>query len=95
MKRTVAIFVCLFMARLLAGADPQPRPNRLDVVKMGMTFEQVKAIFGPPDRVSRECLFRRHIEQWQYDDPSGWIEFNCVRGETAYVRAVYWDPNGR
>ena len=54
-----------------------------------MNQAEVKKILGPPQRVSRTVLFRRHLEQWHYADSDRWIEFQCVRGEEPYVTQVY------
>lgn len=78
MKR-VAI-VLFFLAAASPTAVPQPAALRI-----GMTRDEVKAALGPPHHVSRQLLFRRHLEQWHYENPSRTIEFNCVRGEQPYL----------
>src|SRR5207248_4780572 len=72
--------VLIVLAAAASSAPPQP-----GTVRRGMTPEEVKAVLGPPRRVSRQLLFRRHLEQWQYDEPPRTVEINCVRGEEPYV----------
>jgi hypothetical protein len=55
------------------------------ITAIGMTQAEVREILGPPRRISRQILFRRHLEQWHFDDPSGWVQFDCPRGEEAIV----------
>jgi hypothetical protein len=58
-------------------------------VRRGMTPTEVRQLLGPPARVARQILFRRHLEQWIYDQPETIrVEFNCVRGEEPYVLTV-------
>ena len=72
---------------ILAAATSTAVPE-VGAVRRGMTRDEVKAVVGPPQHVSRQLLFRRHIEQWRYDDPPRLVEFNCVRGEEQYVLQV-------
>jgi hypothetical protein len=85
MYRIAIVALALFAA---SPAEPQV-PKRLDAVKRGMTMDEVKRTLGPPPRTARQILFRRHLEQWHYDDPAGWVEFQCVRGEEPFVLGVY------
>lgn len=58
-------------------------------VRRGQTAAEVRQRLGPPARVSRQLLFRRHIDQWHYDVPQPLrVEFNCVRGEEPYVCSI-------
>lgn len=77
---TLLVLAALALAQ---PADPTGRG-----VRRGMTTAEVKQLLGPAPRISRQILFRRHIEQWIYDDPPARVEFNCVRGEEPVVRAV-------
>lgn len=85
----------MFMWALVTGAflqGPVPagaKPERLDAIRKGMTPEEVRRLLGPPQRQAREILYRRYVEQWQYDDPAGWVEFNCPKGEVPSVIAVH------
>ena len=64
----------------------EPRELKsLDPIRRGMNQAEVRALAGPPVRTSRQILFRRHLEQWHFQEPPGWVEFNCPRGEEAVV----------
>jgi hypothetical protein len=82
-------FALITAIALLLFAQPlrtEPRQlASLDSVRRGMTQAEVREILGPPRRISRQILFRRHLEQWHFDDPSGWVQFDCPRGEEAIV----------
>ena len=84
MKHWLSAMLVLALPALLARADA-PERGAFGRIRRGMTVDEVKQILGAPARVSREILFRRYVEEWQYDEPAGWIEFNCVRGEQPYV----------
>jgi hypothetical protein len=59
-------------------------------VRIGMTTTRVLELLGKPARVSRQILFRRHVEQWIYAAPTSlWIEFQGVRGQEARVTSVH------
>ena len=79
-----------FALFVLATATSTVVPER-GAVRRGTTRDEVKTVLGPPTHVSRQLLFRRHLEQWRYDDPSRTVEFNCVRGEEPYVLQVRAD----
>ena len=57
----------------------------LESIRRGMTQVEIRAILGPPRRISRQILFRRHLEQWHFEEPAGWVQFDCPRGEEAVV----------
>jgi hypothetical protein len=78
-----AVFVAA--AGILPARLEPVQANRMNEVRRGMTAAEVKAILGPPSRICRQIFFRRHIEQWHYDDSAGWVEFSAVRGEEAMV----------
>jgi len=83
-------YVALGLTLALAVTDtsaqaPDPTGRGL---RRGMTPAEVRQLLGTPTSISRQILFRRHLEQWLYDDPAVRVEFNCVRGEEAVVRAI-------
>jgi hypothetical protein len=83
-----AFFLLLLSTSIGVRAPAQPAADRA-VVRRGMTPAEVRQILGPPARVARQILFRRHLEQWIYDQPeAARVEFNCVRGEEPYVLTV-------
>jgi hypothetical protein len=53
-----------------------------------MTADEVLKLIGKPDRIARQILFRRHLEQWIYEDLAARIEFNCLPGEEPRVQSV-------
>jgi hypothetical protein len=82
------IALTLLAAFAAVPVDP-PAPRRLDAIKRGMSMNEVKQQLGPPSHTARQILFRRHLEQWHYDDPPVWVEFQCAKGEEAFVLGVY------
>ena len=89
-SRTALAALVLLLGLSTAGvrATAQPAADRT-AVRRGMTPAEVRQILGPPARVARQILFRRHLEQWVYDQPEAVrVEFNCVRGEEPYVLTV-------
>jgi hypothetical protein len=82
-------------ALLLLVSQPlrtQPPPADRRAVQRGMSQPEVRRLLGPPAHICRQIMFRRHLEQWVYDDPAAWIEFDCVRGEEATVRQKSASP---
>jgi len=79
----------LSLALLAASPNEPPAPKQLNNIKRGMTMDEVKRQLGSPQRTGRQILFRRYLEQWHYDDPAGWIEFQCSKGEEPFVLGVY------
>lgn len=88
MKRLIVLVSVLVSASALSCAEP-PAPNRLNSIRRGMPAEEVKKVCGPPSRVARQVLFRRYLEQWQYDEFSGYVEIVYPRGEAGYVSGVH------
>jgi len=83
---------------LLAGLLPSQEPAKSSLaakVQVGMTAGQVKQLLGRPDQVSRQIVFRRHVEQWRYEQFPGWLEFQCPRGEEARVSHVHENDKRR
>jgi hypothetical protein len=67
-----------------AVADP---PST--IAQKGMTLADVQQRLGRPGRIDRQILYRRHIEQWVYENPHPiLVQFSCVRGEEPVVTAV-------
>jgi hypothetical protein len=91
---TVLAGVLAGLAGLTALA-PADNPAQLTVRK-GMTPAEVQARLGPPSRVARQVLFRRHVEQWAYDGPQHLrVEFCCTRSAEPYVTAILTDRQVR
>jgi len=87
-----AAMLCAMACQLPLGSRVEDRPARLESVRRGMSATEVKQLIGVPQRITRVVLFRRHLEQWHYDDRAGYIEFACPRGEENHVVGVYSDP---
>jgi hypothetical protein len=65
-------------------------------VHRGMTPTQVRSLLGPPRRVARQILYKRYLEQWQYDTPlSVVVEFDCVKGRDPHVLNVHQAAGAR
>jgi hypothetical protein len=77
----------ILVAAILAaiGLTPAQQPG---AVRIGMTANEVRKILGEPEHISRQILFRRHFEQWQFAKPVRIIEFHGVRGEEARATRI-------
>jgi hypothetical protein len=89
-RRALVRFLAIAVVGAIAlGHHSAPAQNRpagaVGGIRRGMSVNEVTKLLGPPKRVTRQILFRRHIEQWKFDDSSIRIDFNCVRGEEPYV----------
>jgi hypothetical protein len=71
------------------AVEPIDRARNAARVRIGMTPAEVRALLGAPDRVARQILYHRYLEQWVYNDQAPlWVEFNCLRGKEPYVLTV-------
>jgi hypothetical protein len=76
----------LLIVTINSVAQPPEAPV---AVQRGMRPAEVRQLLGPPVRIARQALYRRHIEQWVYENPQAIrVVFNCVRGEEPIVTAV-------
>ncbi len=76
------------------GQEPNPLPEErvenIAQIRRGMPATEVRKLLGTPDRIARQILFRRHFEQWIYDNPiNARIEIVSTPGEEAQVKAIY------
>ncbi len=62
-----------------------PELSGIEKIHRGMSRPEVKKILGHPVRISRQILLSRHLEQWHYEEPPRWVEFDCRRGEEGFV----------
>jgi hypothetical protein len=69
------------------GADKRP-PAQKKQAEIGMSEAELVDALGRPQRVARQILFRRHVEQWTYDSRQVRVELDCVRGKPARVTSV-------
>jgi hypothetical protein len=91
MKRPLRTFLFLIGTSFFLSALPfhtsdfgfsrQPAPF-FAKVEPGMTMEQVRQLAGAPQRIARQVLYHRYLEQWMYDRPiPARLQFDCPRGE--------------
>jgi hypothetical protein len=87
----------LVLAWLAAGAAP-PRQDSATAgpLRLGMTPTEVRQILGPPNRVARQILYDRYLEQWVYVAPRSLrVEFGYPRGQPASLLTVSSDDDRR
>lgn len=72
------------------GWVPQQPPVGTDTIRTGMTAEDVRRRRGMPDRIARQHVNRRYLEQWVYDRPAPFrVEFQGVKGQELRVVQVH------
>jgi hypothetical protein len=74
----------LLLALFATGSAAPPRPTASEPgpLRPDMTMDQVRQTLGPPNRVARQILYHRYLEQWVYNPPvSVRAEFDCPRGQ--------------
>jgi hypothetical protein len=79
------------LALLLGGGVPADERREDGGLKRleGLSPEQVRNQLGPPQRVARQILYKRYLEQWVFDGPQPCrIEFDCQRGRSPRVVTV-------
>jgi hypothetical protein len=82
-RRIVSTLLLLGIAPLAAD---EPFPAGLH---KGMPAQDVRQRLGPPVRIVRQVLYRRHIEQWVYENPLPIrVQISCVRGDEPIVTGV-------
>jgi hypothetical protein len=84
MRRLLIIGVVLLTLAGQSTADETKSKPRI-----GMTADETRKVLKSPKRVSRQILYKRHLEQWTYEDPPVRIVFNCVRGEESRIVSVH------
>jgi hypothetical protein len=88
MIRVIASALLLTSAFVAMGARTAADSSPTDIRK-GMTASEVRQRLGPPVRIVREVLYRRHIEQWVYEIPHPIrVQFSCIRGDDPFVTEV-------
>jgi hypothetical protein len=95
MSLLLRVIACLVLS-LLAGGAPAPPKSKLagaDRLHAGMTPAEVRQVLGPPQRVARQILYHRYLEQWVYNAPTSVrVEFDFPHGQPP--RLVSVDPAG-
>jgi hypothetical protein len=75
--------------RAADAGKPEAPPDPAKLPK-GMSQAEVQRLLGPPQRVARQILYRRYLEQWVYEGPNAVrIEFDCVRGKEPQILTVH------
>lgn len=69
-----------------AVADPSAAARMFKDANLSAV--ETRQLLGPPARIARQILYRRHLEVWTYDSPGLRIEFDCVRGQEPLVISV-------
>jgi hypothetical protein len=59
-------------------------------LRTGMTAEEVGKHLSSqkPERIVRQVIYRRHLEQWYYNDGSVRLEFDCRPNEEPRLHAI-------
>jgi hypothetical protein len=72
------------------GWLPQQMSAGTDTIRTGMTAGEVRRFRGVPDRIARQHVNRRYLEQWVYDLPAPFrVEFQGVKGQELRVVQVH------
>jgi hypothetical protein len=80
----IAAAIAVIVVGSPAAAEPPPT-----LVQKGTSASDVRQRLGRPMRIDRQILYRRHIEQWVYENPHPiCVQFSCVRGEDPIVTAL-------
>jgi hypothetical protein len=73
------------------AADKFPSPD----AQAGKPAKEVRQQYGQPVRIPRQILYRRHIEQWVYENPrSIRVQVSCSRSDEPVVTRVIPSRNG-
>jgi len=68
----------------------EQKSSTLTSIRAGMTPAEVRQLKGAPERIARQHVNRRYLEQWIYDHPTPlWVEFHGVKGQEPRVVQVH------
>jgi len=85
-----AVLATLLSVGMSDNRSGEKRKKADGEVQPGMVASRVEDLLGKPDRISRQVLFRRHVEQWTYLEPRALrLELQGVRGQEAQVVSVH------
>jgi hypothetical protein len=63
--------------------------------RAGMPAKVVRQQYGQPVRIPRQVLYRRHIEQWVYENPQSFrVLVSCSRSDEPVVTRAIPSRNG-
>lgn len=72
------------------GWVPRQPAAGADEVRAGMTAEEVRRLRGEPERIARQHVNRRYLEQWIYNQPVPLrVAFQGVKGQELRVVQVH------
>jgi hypothetical protein len=87
--RQLALIAGLIVT-LLSADDPTPAG-----IRVGMPAADLQHQLGAPKRIVRQVLYRRHIEQWVYENPHEFrIQISWNPGEVPIVTGVIRPGSG-
>jgi hypothetical protein len=93
------LFVATSAGRGQAGKlelRPEEWRERLAHVHADLAANDVLKRLGKPDRTARQILFKRHLEQWVYEEQNVRIELNCLPGaEPRVLNVLHGIPPSR
>jgi hypothetical protein len=79
----------LLLAAVLGGDPPGPLAV-LVRLRPGTPAAEAVQLLGKPQRVARQVLYRRCVEQWIYETPVALrIEVDCVHGRPSQILTVH------
>jgi hypothetical protein len=79
-----------------SAAPPRQPATGADRIVPDMTPDQVRQILGPPNRVARQILYHRYLEQWVYSPPVAVrAEFDRHSGQPARLLSATPDDGTR
>ena len=78
-----AIFMSFCLWTIPAKVVAQDFPARIADLRLGMTADEVfrRLNHQKPEQVSRQLIYRRHLEQWYYENGSIRLDFDCRPAE--------------
>jgi hypothetical protein len=92
-----AFVLCSLLAVRGIGKVSETRTNQPEDtagadwgITKGNSGDKVIALLGQPNKISRQILLGRHLEQWTYSDPVKLrIELRGLRGQELQVGSVH------
>lgn len=84
----LAFFLTIGLGASHAPPDA-PKPPAIEAsLRPGMTAAEVRALLGPPQRIARQVIYKRCLEQWLYESPPLRLEFNSVQGQPSLLLTI-------
>ena len=88
---SVWITVALFLLGIGTPASAQDLPAKAAELRAGMTADEVSRHLNKkePERIVRQILYRRHQEQWFYDNGNIRLEFECQPNKQLRLMRIF------